>query len=472
MRRWRYEQPCGNATRVRRPVPGAVRPVISTSSSSKAGTDDRLARSNGSETKAASISKRSSCRSMARVVPVCSSIVTSGNCAWKAARIGGSRAPAALSSEPSRRTPRTTPLRSSCSARSAIRSSASAWPRRVRPASVRVRPRPSRRNRATPSRASNCLIRVVTLDGTRCSIAAARVTPPSRTTQRKMSRSSRSIVLIRETYVTKIHFPRMAGGVQRGRHEHSPTRPDRFRTHTLAGRRQRPRRPGGRHGHRALRVHAPDAADDARRHPHGRRGGGMGRGELRRVSGRRPDGLVVRRQSAARAAPESRRRGAHHGGDGGGRPRRTGPSRGRIAGPGRRVQRLGPGLCQRLVPGRARPAPGRRARRLDLYRRRLRHRARRHAGLARRDPAGVPAVARAGAGRRLGALLVWSLSRGRVRKRPGSGSARPPPSSGAPGTARRPWSCATASSGSATSCRRRSCPPWPASWPPTQRCSA
>jgi hypothetical protein len=42
--------------------------------------------------------------------------------------------------------------------------------------------RPWRLNSATPSRASNCLIRVVTLLCTRFRRVAARTTPPSRTT--------------------------------------------------------------------------------------------------------------------------------------------------------------------------------------------------------------------------------------------------------------------------------------------------
>src|ERR1044071_9913117 len=46
------------------------------------------------------------------------------------------------------------------------------------------------------------------------------------------------------------------------------------------GGRQRPDRPRRRHGNRPVRLHPPDAADDARRDAHRRRRRRMGGGEL------------------------------------------------------------------------------------------------------------------------------------------------------------------------------------------------
>src|SRR6185295_2091909 len=54
-------------------------------------------------------------------------------------------------------------------------------------------PRPSRTNSCTPRRSSSFLMRTVTLDCTRCSCCAARVTPPARATVRKRTRSESSI---------------------------------------------------------------------------------------------------------------------------------------------------------------------------------------------------------------------------------------------------------------------------------------
>ncbi|MNT92689.1 hypothetical protein D3C72_2340120 [compost metagenome] len=51
---------------------------------------------------------------------------------------------------------------------------------------------PSRRNRVAPRSASSWRTRVVTLDCTRPSRSAARVTLPSAATVRKMSRAARS----------------------------------------------------------------------------------------------------------------------------------------------------------------------------------------------------------------------------------------------------------------------------------------
>src|SRR5713226_739701 len=51
---------------------------------------------------------------------------------------------------------------------------------------------------------SSCRIRVVTLDWTRCSRSAARVTPPSRTTALKICRSDKSIHLSLRSIVSQL----------------------------------------------------------------------------------------------------------------------------------------------------------------------------------------------------------------------------------------------------------------------------
>ena len=78
------------------------------------------------------------------------------------------------------------------------------------------------------------------------------------------------------------------------------------------------------------------------------------------------------------------------------------PGRRRSARGRRRLQCLGAGLREQLVPGRACPATRPPAGRLDLHRGRPGHRADRRACLARRATAGRPAMAGAGAHRRRG----------------------------------------------------------------------
>ena len=79
-----------------------------------------------------------------------------------------------------------------------------------------------------------------------------------------------------------------------------------------------------------------------------------------------------------------------------------------------RLQRLGAGLREQLVPGRACPAAGAVAGRLDLHRRRPGHRAGRRARLARRAAAARMAVAGAwGCSRSRAPSFVWAGSRGR-----------------------------------------------------------
>src|SRR3954452_6752142 len=62
----------------------------------------------------------------------------------------------------------------------------------------------SRWNSVTPSDVSSCLMRVVTPDGTRCSLRAAFVTPPSSTTLLNTLRSTKSmgksVLFMRTTY--------------------------------------------------------------------------------------------------------------------------------------------------------------------------------------------------------------------------------------------------------------------------------
>src|SRR3990167_9972479 len=372
-----------------------------TSSSSKAGREERLPFSKGSDTKAASTSKCSNRRSKVPVVPVCSSTETSGCFAWNAESTGGSRAPAALSNDPNLSTPRTVPLHSSCSARSAICSSRSAWPSRVRPASVSTRPRPWRLNSVTPRRASNCLIRVVTLEGTRWSWLAARVTPPSLTTQRKMSRSSRFIILILRSLLLNNSVFNALLGVSNTAHDgHSTFRYRSARPHALAHRQQRHRCAGGCHGYRPFRLHAADAADAARRHPHGGRRRGMGGCKLHRLLARGADRSLVLTQSTTRSAAGTGRCRADNLGHRRDRPRFA-PLEGRAAARRRGcVQCLGAGLHERLGPGGAGPATGTATRRLDLRRRGPWHCAGRHARLARWAAAGPMAVAGDGAARR------------------------------------------------------------------------
>src|SRR5262245_60235274 len=109
-------------------------------------------------------------------------------------------------------------------------------------------------------------MRVVTLDWTRLSLLAARTTPPSATTVRKIFKLSRSNVLMARTVFHNYSF------VQAVRASHMPTD---------ATRAPRPRAPahalrhgclyhgrrcaGGRDGHRPVRLHAAPAADGARR---------------------------------------------------------------------------------------------------------------------------------------------------------------------------------------------------------------
>src|ERR1700730_8844828 len=59
-------------------------------------------------------------------------------------------------------------------------------------------------NSATERSCSSCRIRVVTLDWTRCSRSAARVTLPSRTTALKIIRSDRSIHLSKRSYASQL----------------------------------------------------------------------------------------------------------------------------------------------------------------------------------------------------------------------------------------------------------------------------
>jgi len=56
-----------------------------------------------------------------------------------------------------------------------------------------MQPLPVAMKQLDPHRASSCLIRVVTLDGTRCSLLAARITPPSSMTLLKTLRSATSM---------------------------------------------------------------------------------------------------------------------------------------------------------------------------------------------------------------------------------------------------------------------------------------
>src|SRR5512145_1262211 len=86
--------------------------------------------------------------------------------------------------------------------------------------------RPSRRNSRAPTCSSSWRIRVVTLDCTRLSLAAARLTPPSSTTARKIFRDSRSIVLILRMISQNYSFVQVAAASLTPAHESRLRYPD------------------------------------------------------------------------------------------------------------------------------------------------------------------------------------------------------------------------------------------------------
>ena len=147
-----------------RRTPGTSLPVISTSSSSNTLSVESPGAPNGSEMNAASSSKLLTRWTSAPVVPVASSTTTPGCRRWNFERMGPSRLPAVLSSEPMRSAPTGWPVRSSPSASSARRNSRCVYERSSSPSGDSTMERPCRRNSERPSRCSSCLMRVVTLD--------------------------------------------------------------------------------------------------------------------------------------------------------------------------------------------------------------------------------------------------------------------------------------------------------------------
>ena len=372
--------------------------------------------------------------------------------------------------------PAPTPLRNSCSAMSAICSSRSAWPSRVRPASVSARLRPWRRNRADAQP-------LLELLDPRGDVGRHAMQPgrgarhpalPRPRSERCAGRPGPSFSF-GEVYVTKNSvFNEAAEGVQCGpMHTGKPFRPTTLRPSDwlVVG-----------SGIVALAV----AMGIGRfaftpLMPLMMRDGTLSAAAGAEWAAANYGGYLVGALTASWFSSDPRRglrlgpprRRADDAGRGMDRRGDAGPGRCRAARRRRRLQCLGAGLREQLVPGRTGPAARPAAGRLDLHRGRPGHRAGRRARLARRAPAGQLAVAGAGADRRRGrdvrvAGFARSKHGARMRQRARASTAGDAKHGG---TGICAWCCATAPSASATSCRPRSCLPWPGSWSPTRWCS-
>src|SRR4051812_11626661 len=296
--------------------------------SGKSGRWARSALQGTSATKAASTRRSRTAAVSASFVPVMSSMRTAGYLRWYPASTGGSRLAVVLSRAPRRRTPCGVEPATAALASSASRSSLSAYASSSSPAGDRKRRLRSRTNSSVPRVSSSCFTRVVTFEGTRCSLRAALRTPPSSTTALKIWSWARSIVIPFSRTPCSLLFTILWQSASLAS------------VHDGAHCSRRTRGPRVRDGRWTVRLHAALAAHARGRHAHPRAGRHARSGELPRVPRRRRSLHGAEPVSGAvRAARARRGRGVHRrdGNDG------VVPALDRAAVPRGRRECVGPG---------------------------------------------------------------------------------------------------------------------------------
>src|SRR5450631_2003329 len=184
--------------------------------------------------------------------------------------MAGNRLAAVLSNAPRRRVPRGGPALIAPLASSARPRSLFAYERSNCPCGDKYSRCLSLKKSSTPTDASSCLMRVVTLDCTLCSLPAALTILPSSATVLKINRSDRSMAMPRSSrcdqaqsfsslrgngYIFLIHYPRsisLPSICSHVQYRHPRIGP--------CGRRGRPQQFGRGHGRRALRAHSTNAS--------------------------------------------------------------------------------------------------------------------------------------------------------------------------------------------------------------------